>query len=249
MLPLRHSHWHQCPERTPYASFHSLSIRAFTYIPFISLLFIWSGYNITYFIVLMSENTPHLVWPPARHRSPQKSPHTPACRYTSSLIIPQLDAALLSPSISPRTPLVDTHNVNKRRYWNGYEIKHQMPSFKPYSLPYTGRQPQHAFSSEIATGIQPHDPLSTEQWNALVHSVQILSPPVHLREFQIECANLILSRSQDICIIAPTGQGKSLLWALPLLVQSAGCSLIITPYTSLGLEGEQRYAIHLMCAL
>ena len=147
------------------------------------------------------------------------------------------------------TPLVNTHNVNKRRYRNGYEIKHQTPSFKPYSLPYTGRRVQRAFSSEIATGIQPHDPLSMEQWNALVHCAQILSLPAHLREFQIECANLVLSRSRDICIIAPTGQGKSLLWALPLLMQSAGCSLIVMPYTSLGLEGEQRYAIHLMCSM
>ncbi|KAH7917200.1 P-loop containing nucleoside triphosphate hydrolase protein, partial [Leucogyrophana mollusca] len=47
-------------------------------------------------------------------------------------------------------------------------------------------------------------------------------------------------RSEDICFVAPTGAGKSLLWILPLLAHKSGVSLIITPYTSLGIEGQQR---------
>lgn len=40
--------------------------------------------------------------------------------------------------------------------------------------------------------------------------------------------------------MAPTGAGKSLLWCLLLLALPSSISLVITPYTSLGHEGESR---------
>ncbi|KAF8998375.1 P-loop containing nucleoside triphosphate hydrolase protein [Cyathus striatus] len=54
-------------------------------------------------------------------------------------------------------------------------------------------------------------------------------------------ANHIISRLEDICVIAPTGAGKSLLWILPLLAQKQGISLVIVPFTSLGVQGENRH--------
>ncbi|KAJ7679453.1 P-loop containing nucleoside triphosphate hydrolase protein [Mycena polygramma] len=45
-------------------------------------------------------------------------------------------------------------------------------------------------------------------------------------------------RRGDAVVIAPTGSGKSLTWILPLLARQGGTSLVITPYTSLGLDGE-----------
>jgi superfamily II DNA helicase RecQ len=56
----------------------------------------------------------------------------------------------------------------------------------------------------------------------------------------MQCSDIVVGMVGDVCVIAPTGSGKSVLWLLPLLVQKDGISLVITPYTSLGVEGEQR---------
>jgi superfamily II DNA or RNA helicase len=63
---------------------------------------------------------------------------------------------------------------------------------------------------------------------------------VDLRPYQVEAANWVIARKGDLCIIAPTGSGKSLVWALPLLEQKDGISLVIVPFTSLGHQGELR---------
>jgi len=188
----------------------------------------------------MSENNPPTsIWPPIRHRSAQQIPVTLACENSHPPLLSRLDAN----SISPCTPFVETQNIRTRRYRNGYEIKPQTPSYKPYALPCTGRRRKHAFRCENRAAVQPLPPLSTEEWDHLAHQAQILPSAAQLRPFQVECANTVLSRSQDICVIAATGQGKSLLWLLPLLVQATGCSLVITPYITLGLEGQDRYVL------
>ncbi|KAJ7130595.1 hypothetical protein C8R44DRAFT_572903, partial [Mycena epipterygia] len=56
--------------------------------------------------------------------------------------------------------------------------------------------------------------------------------------FQVQIANLVLMRHADAVVISPTGSGKSLTWTLPLLARKEGISLVITPFTSLGLDGE-----------
>ena len=84
-------------------------------------------------------------------------------------------------------------------------------------------------------------PLSCTRWNLLVHNAGWFDNSQALKEFQMQCSNVVIGRMGDMVVIAPTGSGKSLLWALPLLVHKAGISLVITPYTSLGTEGEQRY--------
>ncbi|KAJ7245499.1 P-loop containing nucleoside triphosphate hydrolase protein [Mycena rebaudengoi] len=45
-------------------------------------------------------------------------------------------------------------------------------------------------------------------------------------------------RHADAVVISSTGSGKSLTWTLPLLARKEGISLVITPFTSLGLDGE-----------
>ncbi|KAJ7194955.1 hypothetical protein GGX14DRAFT_404312 [Mycena pura] len=45
-------------------------------------------------------------------------------------------------------------------------------------------------------------------------------------------------RRGDALLISPTGSGKSLTWILPLLARKEGMFLVVTPYTSLGLDGE-----------
>ena len=194
----------------------------------------------------MSENIPPtFIWLPIRHRSTQQIPVTPARENShESSLLSRLDAHFLSPSISPHTPkFAETQNTRARRYRNGYEIKPQTPSYKPYALPCTGCRRKNAFRCENHAAVQPLPPLSTEEWDHLAHQAQILPSVAQLRPFQVECANTVLSRSQDLCVIAATGQGKSLLWLLPLLVQATGCSLVITPYTTLGLEGQDRYVL------
>lgn len=64
----------------------------------------------------------------------------------------------------------------------------------------------------------------------------------------MQCANAVVSRLGDVAVVAPTGAGKSMVWMLPLLVAKDGICLVITPYTSLGIECEQRYvfALHVL---
>ncbi|KAF8834418.1 hypothetical protein BDN67DRAFT_985334 [Paxillus ammoniavirescens] len=166
----------------------------------------------------MSENFPPTSisqWPPIRHSFPL-------------------------PSDSPRTPLTDTKNTKRWCYQNGYEIRQQTPSYKPYTKQRTGRKRQHAIAFNDIQALQPQREITHQRWDKLAHTAGILPENNTLRQFQVDCTNLVLSRSQDVCVIAPTGQGKSMLWVLLLLIQRTSCSLVITPYTSLGLEGQSR---------
>ncbi|KAJ7907262.1 hypothetical protein B0H13DRAFT_1583134, partial [Mycena leptocephala] len=56
--------------------------------------------------------------------------------------------------------------------------------------------------------------------------------------FQIQVAHLVLRRDTDAVVISPTGSRKSLTWILPLLARKEGISLVVTPFTSLGLDGQ-----------
>ena len=100
--------------------------------------------------------------------------------------------------------------------------------------PTPGRQPRAGFP------LFPVRHTPSDKWNDLAHSAGLLGPSDRLRDFQIECANTVLVKKQDVCIIAPTGAGKSMVWCLPILKQKWGISLVITPYTTLGNEGADR---------
>lgn len=88
--------------------------------------------------------------------------------------------------------------------------------------------------------LEAAEPLADEEWNGLAVQDGLIPDGGALRLFQTRCSNIVIGFSGDACVIAPTGAGKSLLWILPLLVHKEGVSLVITPYTSLGLEGEAK---------
>ena len=90
------------------------------------------------------------------------------------------------------------------------------------------------------TCIKPIQPPSCTKWNELALEACILPDGCDLWDFQMQCSDIVVGMVGDVCVIALTGSGKSVLWLLPLLVQRDRISLIITPCTSLGVEGEQR---------
>ncbi|KAJ7908414.1 P-loop containing nucleoside triphosphate hydrolase protein [Mycena leptocephala] len=80
--------------------------------------------------------------------------------------------------------------------------------------------------------------LDPSQWNAIALNSQAIPIGATLHSFQVQIANLVLMRHADAVLISSTGSGKSLTWTLPLLARKEGISLVITPFTSLGLDGE-----------
>lgn len=109
-----------------------------------------------------------------------------------------------------------------------------------YSLNSRGQRRREAFAFNHEPRLSPLDPLSTARWNELAHQSAIIEPQWDLRAMQMDVANCVLERKGDVAVISETGSGKSLAWILPLLVQSRGISLVITPYTSLGTEGDMK---------
>lgn len=123
---------------------------------------------------------------------------------------------------------------------NGYEVKAKVPSFRPFALNTPGRRRQKAYAFPASQRLTPLEPLVTDEWTALGTANGLVKDGQDIKDFQAEAANFIIARRGDLCVIAPTGSGKSLLWMLPLLAQTVGISLVIIPYTSLGFQGEQR---------
>ncbi|KAJ7605898.1 P-loop containing nucleoside triphosphate hydrolase protein, partial [Roridomyces roridus] len=78
------------------------------------------------------------------------------------------------------------------------------------------------------------------QWTDLAIKWGILPVGSNIKSYQVWISNLVLARDRDAVVISPTGSGKSLSWVLPLLAQKEGISLVITPYTSLGQDGEEQ---------
>lgn len=126
-----------------------------------------------------------------------------------------------------------------KQWRNGYEVKHKAPSYTPYSLR-SGRTFEYrkAFAFDAATQVQSHEALGTNEWNQLAAAASVIRPGWRLRDFQVDGSNIIIRRKKDLVVIVPTGHGKSLLWILPLLVRKESISLVVTPFTSLGSEGE-----------
>ncbi|KAG6819048.1 hypothetical protein H0H93_015956 [Arthromyces matolae] len=153
---------------------------------------------------------------------------------------------LISCPSTPQTPSqpsqICSDKQNRPRYRNGYVSKPQTPSYKPYSINNLGHPRQKAFVTTDFKKIQPLKHLSADQWNCLAWNSGILDASKTLRAYQIESSNVIIQRHSDLCVIAPTGMGKSLVWVLPLLAQKSGISLVIIPYTSLGHQGVARHA-------
>ncbi|KAJ2924674.1 hypothetical protein H1R20_g12438, partial [Candolleomyces eurysporus] len=141
-------------------------------------------------------------------------------------------------STTPRPPL--SEKKNRLTFSNGFITKPQTPSHTPYALKQHGKHQKNPLTLAPTPFLLSLEPLGTEEWNALARSIGILMPNKALRDFQVQAANCIIQRQGYLCIIAPTGSGKSLVWVLGLVAQKGGISLVIVPYTSLGLQGEQR---------
>ncbi|KAF8871015.1 hypothetical protein CPB84DRAFT_1754198 [Gymnopilus junonius] len=165
---------------------------------------------------------------------------------THPLMVENVNAALPTPSPTPRPPLLEKKNCIL--HWNGYEVKPQTPSYKPYALNNPGKPHQQAFAVETYESLSPLSSMSAERWNSEARSGGLVKENQVLRDFQVEAANRIIQRGGDLCLVAPTGSGKSLVWALPLLVQKTGISLVIIPYTSLGHQDEAWCAVLIFTA-
>ncbi|KAJ3503868.1 hypothetical protein NMY22_g18101 [Coprinellus aureogranulatus] len=133
-----------------------------------------------------------------------------------------------------KTPLQQS-----RRFRNGYEVATpKEPSHKPYTLASTGKTRQKPIEFVIADRIVPIESLSEERLNELAQEHGLLKEGQRLRDYQVRGTNLVIRREVDVCVVAPTGAGKSSLWTLPLLARGTGISLAIVPFTSLGVQGE-----------
>jgi hypothetical protein len=125
----------------------------------------------------MSENDPPPVWPPPRCRN--KPPPMPWRNLSRAAVSPARDVPSPGPPSTPATipqrPLTSATNKSKKSitYRNGYEVKPQTPSYKPYALNSRGRKRQRPFSFDDASEdptIVPMQPLSQEQWSAEARS-------------------------------------------------------------------------------
>ncbi|KAJ7741732.1 P-loop containing nucleoside triphosphate hydrolase protein [Mycena metata] len=182
----------------------------------------------------MSESSPisAINWPPSRvHNNSSTTPTQTPLRKTR----PQL--ALEETNFeSPGNPLAPIKH--RKQYRNGYEQTPKTPSFRPFALNNPGTPNQRAFDLSKPVRLKPIPALDPSEWNILAQKNHVIPPGANLRSFQIQMSNLVLMRRGDGIVIAPTGSGKSLLWILPLLARKEGISLVITPFTSLGRDGE-----------
>jgi ATP-dependent helicase YprA (DUF1998 family) len=96
------------------------------------------------------------------------------------------------------------------------------------------------FAGTDSYTLKPLPPLSVQQWNELAHNVALLPLTLNLRTFQMQGPNLVLARKKDLIVISCTGSGKSKLFSLALHAQKRGISIVVTPYTSLGKEGQSK---------
>jgi len=193
----------------------------------------------------MTHSTPLSPWIPKRQRVLKENiPQAQPPAGSSCPQVTPLQSTIATPSrISSHptnwdsTPVTPCNPLTlKNTYRNGYSVKPKTPSYTPYKP--KPRQKPFAFAGSQRLG--PLGPLTADCWNALALEHGLLTRGQQLRDYQVEAANVIIAREKDLCVIAPTGSGKSHLWVLPLLVQKGGISLVIIPYTSLGFQGEQR---------
>ncbi|KAF5332082.1 hypothetical protein D9611_008129 [Ephemerocybe angulata] len=201
----------------------------------------------------MFPNTPTSLARPKKRQIPSswKENETPTTRTAKSRrtdieglsLFPATPIPAPSGSNTPITTLPPlSEKKNRPTYRNGYAIdpKPQAQSTDPYQLIQRGRHKLKAFAFEAPTPLTSQPELNASDWTAKAREAGFITEEQSLRKFQVDAANHILARDGDLCVIAPTGSGKSLVWALPLLAQENGISLVIVPFTSLGHQGELR---------
>ncbi|KAF8995686.1 P-loop containing nucleoside triphosphate hydrolase protein [Cyathus striatus] len=170
------------------------------------------------------------IWPPKCKRARTEENLSPPTTPTS------VQYQTESSSLISHTP-----TLNKQIFRNGFVSTPKAPSFSPYVIASSGKSRGKALTFPSSPRVFSMPGLSTNEWNNLAHSHNLLHENEKLHDYQIEGANEILEHKLDICVVAPTGAGKSMLWILPLLAQKSGISLVIVPFTSLGIQGENRH--------
>ena len=190
----------------------------------------------------MSENTSPNAWPPTRKRA-REVPETSALAHSLSLDsdthIPTIPSTPRNTQSETWFPLASTKQATQ--YRNGFETTPKAISFEPYANGRTARKRRRLFDWEPSMALMAQPPLSVTQWNTLAKEVALVSPEHDLHPFQMQCGNLVVERTEDLAIIAPTGSGKSVCFSLALHAQKRGISVVITPYTTLGKEGANKY--------
>ncbi|KAF8152060.1 hypothetical protein K438DRAFT_1910255 [Mycena galopus ATCC 62051] len=136
----------------------------------------------------------------------------------------------------PSTP--EPNEKRRKNYRSGYETAPRSSPYTPYKLNNPVTQKCAPLELDNPTLLANRDSLDPEEWNKIAISHKIIPAGASLHSFQISAANLALSQRNDAVVISATGSGKSLTWVLPLLARQTRISLVITPYTSLGLDGE-----------
>ncbi|KAJ6523317.1 hypothetical protein B0H19DRAFT_1215090 [Mycena capillaripes] len=125
------------------------------------------------------------------------------------------------------------------RYRSGYEVTPKATPYKSYALNNPGTPTQTAFDLSQKKSLNYTTALDPYEWNQVAVESNLLPAGVCVHAFQVEVCNTVLMRRGDCVLISPTGSGKSLTWTLPLAARKEGISLVFTPFTSLGQEGEQ----------
>jgi hypothetical protein len=84
-------------------------------------------------------------------------------------------------------------------------MKPQTPSYKPYG------STERAFDFTVVASVQSRPRLTPDEWSSssLTTSAAVIFADCHPHDFQIQCSNIIIGRSKGVCVIAPTGNGKS----------------------------------------
>ncbi|KAJ7794724.1 hypothetical protein B0H14DRAFT_3114787 [Mycena olivaceomarginata] len=181
------------------------------------------------------DSNPSNNWSPARQHVRSTSVST-SKSVSTPVSTPLRTSTSTSTLNSPGNPLAPV--LSQKQYRGGYEVKPKALTFKPYALNNPGTLTQAAFNLSKEDPIQSIDALDPEQWSKLAVEMELLPPGAELHAFQVQVCNLVLMRRGDCVLISPTGSGKYLTWTLPLTARKEGISLVITPFTSLGQEGE-----------
>ncbi|KAJ7660011.1 hypothetical protein B0H14DRAFT_2425381 [Mycena olivaceomarginata] len=134
----------------------------------------------------------------------------------------------------PGTPLPGL--LAKAQLRSGYEVAPKVLSYRPYLLNSPGIRKQAPAVLSNPGQLKKFRLLIQRSGISLPFTHKLIPAGATLHSFQISVSNRVLMQLGDAVVITPTGSGKSLTWVLPLLARSEGVSLVITPFTSLGLE-------------
>ncbi|KAJ7211426.1 P-loop containing nucleoside triphosphate hydrolase protein [Mycena rebaudengoi] len=165
----------------------------------------------------MAENdlTPVQSWPPPRIHDRDMS--TPRRVLRTPLA-----------TINHRSPLNGSPSQSgnqqaKKQHRNGYVQAPRTPSYSPFSLNNPGTPRQKAFAISNPDRLESIDALDPEQWNDIALKARAIPTEAQLRSFPDYNLESSADETRRCC-------GNIQHWA--------GISLAVTPFTSLGLDGE-----------